>query len=74
MCSSDPRGSATSSQGIGGKISVMATFKSTYFLYWVINVVLKYSRNLFNCGCVYFVWLLGYLFKKHPVSTKQARV
>jgi hypothetical protein len=32
VCSADPKGSATCSQGIRGYISVMATLKSTHFL------------------------------------------
>jgi len=31
MCSSDPKGSVTCSQGIGGYISVKATLKFTYY-------------------------------------------
>jgi hypothetical protein len=31
VCSEDPKGSATSSKGIRGYISVMATLKFTYF-------------------------------------------
>ena len=30
VCSADPKGSASGSQGISGHISVMATFKFTY--------------------------------------------
>jgi len=41
MCYADPKGSTTSSQGIHGYISVMATLKFTYFLNKRNNVLLK---------------------------------
>ena len=69
LCSADPKGSATSSQGIRGYISVMVTLKFTYFFNSKNNVLLKTIANFFNWRCVYFVRPLEYLIKKPPVYT-----
>ena len=56
MCSASPSLPTTSSQGIRGYISVMATVRFTYFCNWRNPFfLLKIIANFFNWQYVYFV-------------------
>jgi len=48
MCSADPKGFTTSSQGICENISEMATLRFTYFLNERNNVLLKTIMELLD--------------------------
>lgn len=54
MCSIDPKGSAVSSLGICGYISVIAALKLTYFLIKVI--FLKNNRGTSLMGNVFILY------------------
>ena len=73
MCSADPMGYATSSQGIRGCNSVMATLKFTYFFNYK-NDVFKSNRGTYLIGDEFISYDLQdiCLIQKCHVLTKRA--
>jgi hypothetical protein len=74
VCAANPEGSATSSQGIRGFITVMTISKFTYFLNLMNNVLIKLIEERLQLAMCLFRLTLRISEKKLPLRTKQVTV